>query len=132
MIIDPALYEYANRLEDAGFTIYEPIGSGNFFRYSRVVHGQECFGYVQRTWGSTGYAYQHLMPIKPSIENGSSMTVAGVPNALTIESAVRVARPVNRNDVVGPQGNWADPAWDRLYAKRNATFVPEGATGADS
>ena len=92
MISDPTLREYADRLEDAGFTVYEPKGPGNYFRYSRTINGQECFGYVQRGWGSTGRTYEHLMPIRPSIEHGSNMTVPDT-YGLTIEAAQRVARP---------------------------------------
>src|SRR4051812_5548804 len=78
MITDDALREYADRLEANGFTVYEPKGSKRYFLYSRMVDGQECFGYVQSDWyvgpgGPSGYS--HSMPIKPSIENGSSMFV---------------------------------------------------------
>lgn len=128
MIIDPTLNEYASRLEDAGFTIYEPKGNGNYFRYSQVVDGQECFGYVQRAWTGTGRTYTHLMPIRPTIEHGANMTVP-LATGLTVEAAKLVAKPVNRNDVVGTHSNWGDPAWDQLYTQRTTTFLPDAPLG---
>ena len=119
-IIDPALRQYADQLESAGFTIYEPIGRGNYFRYSQVVHGTECFGYVQRNWGSTGYAYVHTMPNKPSIEHGSSMRVQGANNDLSVATAAKVAQPINRNPDVGVHANYSDPLWEQLYQRRGA------------
>lgn len=118
MIQDSALREYAERLEKAGFTVYVPHNpTARYFRYSRLVNGKECFGYVQRDWDrSTGYS--HTMPIKPSIENGSSMWVDGVPDELSVEAARKVARPSNRNPLVGTQANYDDPRWAHLYARR--------------
>lgn len=121
MIGDPALAEYADRLEAAGFTIYEPAsarGTTRFFRYSRLVNGQECFGYVQRDW--TGSGYSHSMPIRPSVQHGSSMFVHKVKGELTVEAARLVARPSNWNDLVGTHANYNDPRWSDMYVKRGA------------
>lgn len=112
MIKDDALREYADRLERNGFTIYEPKGTlARYFLYSRFVGGQECFGYAESNWygGPTPPSgYSHSMPIKPSVEHGSSMFVEGVPNELTVEAAQAVARPTNRNNLVGNQKNYRD------------------------
>ena len=117
MIKNDALREYADLLAANGFAIYEPSGRwGEYFMYSQVVDGQECFGTVQydRIDG-----FEHHMPIKPSVENGSSMFVAGVPNELTVEAARKVAQPANHNHLVGSQRNYEDRYWiDRLYTRR--------------
>lgn len=124
MITDDALREYADQLERNGFTVYEPKSNpSRYFLYSRFVGGQECFGYVQSDWyggpgGPSGYS--HAMPIRPSIEHGSSMFVEGVANALTVEAAKAVARPTNRNNLVGTQKNYRDKI-DQLYIKRSKT-----------
>ena len=124
MIKDQGLRAYAQLLADHGFTIYEPTGAiGTYFTYSRVVDGQECFGTVQvegpgRFFGG----YSHTMPIKPSIEHGSSMWVANLPgqdddsndgsyDVLTVEAARMVARPTNYNPLVGTQRNYKDERW---------------------
>lgn len=135
MIRDEGLRTYADVLERAGFAIYESNAVGlNFFRYSRVVNGRECFGYVQ-----LGYfgGYSHTMPIPPTRENGSSMWVDGVPdstpdqgnrlgNPLTVEAATMVARPWNSNPLVGRQANYDDPRWRRMYQRRNSTPSEHG------
>ena len=113
MIVDEVLEEYAKLLESHGFTVYEPR---RYFRYSRIVNGLECFGYVQRRW--TGSDYEHTMPIRPTIQNGSSMWVDLVPDTLTVETALAVARPSNQNPIVGRQVNYDDPRWADLYVKR--------------
>lgn len=119
MIADPGLNAYADLLERNGFTIYEPAsGRGNYFRYSRLVNGVECFGYVQRDYVGSGYS--HSMPIRPSIQHGSSMFVEHVRGELTVEAARMVARPSNWNSVVGKHLNYDDPRWASMYVKRGA------------
>lgn len=118
MIKDTALSEYADLLAANGFAIYEPRSShGDYFKYSRVVDGgRECFGYVQHEYFG---GYSHSMPIRPSRENGSSMYIDGVAGELTLEAARKVARPFNRNELVGRQENYRDELrLDRLYIKR--------------
>lgn len=132
MIRHPELAEYADLLERAGFAIYETTGKvpSGYFRYSRVVDGKECFGYVQV--GHYG-GFSHGMPIKPSIEHGSSMWVAGVPdstpdqgnnlgNPLTVESAERVASLSNYNPLVGTHANYEDTRFSHLYRRREAAL----------
>jgi len=119
VISDPELAAYADVLEAAGFVIYESASGrpSAYFRYSRIVGSQECFGYVQANWvGATKFS--HLMPILPSIEHGSSMWVEGVPEALTVESAALICRQVNRNPIVGQRRNFADPRFEYLYQRR--------------
>lgn len=122
MINEPALRVYANQLERHGFSIYEPVGtkvsSGDYFMYSRTVDGQECFGYVQRDYARAA-SYSHSMPIRPSVENGTSMYIDGTDNELTVEAATKVASPFNTNRDVGRQANYEDRKWiDRLYVRR--------------
>lgn len=121
-IADEALDAYADTLMAAGFTVYEPTGpAARYFRYSRVVDGQECFGVVQQE-ALRLQGYSHSMPIKPSKENGSSMFVDGVEDgfdALTVEAAETVAQPRNHNPLVGWQDNYDDPRTARMYTRRN-------------
>lgn len=124
MIKDDGLRAYADLLERNGFTIYESKNSTfDYFVYSRVVDGRECFGSVQSDRYNGGGrpfgGYSHTMPIKPSVKNGSSMWVEGVPDELTVEAAMAVARPTNHNHLVGTQENYEDAYWsERLYNKR--------------
>lgn len=124
MISDTGLRAYADLLERNGFAIYEPVttkvSSGDFFMYSRIVNGQECFGYVQRDYARGTY-YSHTMPIRPSVQNGSSMYVDDTDDQLTVEAARKVASPFNANKDVGRQANYEDRAWiDRLYVRRES------------
>lgn len=127
------LEAYAQRLEQAGFAIYEPTGRmpSRHFRYSRVVDGKECFGSID-----AGYygGFSHIMPIKSSIEHGSSMWVDGVPDSrpesthhvagdpLTVEAAEKVASPSNYNPLVGRQHNYEDTRFSHLYQRREAAL----------
>lgn len=124
-IRNDALREYAAQLCTAGFTVYVPKSPGwHYIGYSRVIDGQECLGFVQRgEFASDGW--KHYMPIKPSLENGSSMWIDGVPDSqtLTVDDACRVASPVNRNPLVGVQRNHIDAdrmrhGYTRLEAKQ--------------
>lgn len=121
-IKDPKLVAYADLLEQNGFTVYDESNyTDDWFTYSQMVDGRECFGTVQ----TNGYRseafreYEHHMPIKPSIEHGSSMWVEGVPNELTIEAARAVAQPSNYNPIVGRHDNYNDPRFP-LPAPRSA------------
>ncbi len=113
---DQGLIGYAELLLSKGFTIYEPGPAWDFFIYSRVVDGQECFGTAQV--GNLRMGYEHLMPIEPSLKYGSSMHVDGVPNDLTEDVARRIARPWNTNDLVGSQRNYGDKHSLARYTKR--------------
>lgn len=126
MIRDPELKNYADVLEHAGFTIYEPKRNGDYFTYSRVVDGQECFGTVSlENFGG----YSHTMPIKPSVAFGSTMLVDGVPNPvngigraeLTAYEARKVARPSNTGPYIsGWHRNFKDPRWLEVGFTRRA------------
>ena len=120
MIKDDGLRAYADLLEANGFAIYEPKSStGSWFTYSRMVDGVECFGTVEKDQAPLARGYKHTMPIRPSVEHGSSMFVAGVPEELTVEAAEAVASPSNYNHLVGIQKNYREEQWlDRLYTKR--------------
>ena len=114
-IKDEGLKAYAKLLFENGFSIYEPGGHWDFFTYSRVVDGKECFGTVQK-----GYfgGYSHTMPIKPSQENGSSMFVGDDEwEDLTIEKAEQVASPTNSNPLVGKQTNYENRRYLDSYTK---------------
>lgn len=105
-MLNPELAEYARQLVMAGFKVYEPKQSANYFIYSQVVSGKECFGSVQEDYFG---GYSHLMPIKPSRQCGSSIFVGGdkqISEGLTIEAAKRTAQPYNYNCVVGKRENY--------------------------
>lgn len=111
MINDDVLLSYALELESSGFVVYVPTSPGaKNFMYSRVFRGKECFGYVQKNLNGNSYA--HSMPIRPTQEKGSSMTVDGVGTeltSLTVAQARSVARDTNRNNIIGRQSNYFDP-----------------------
>lgn len=112
-ILTPELRDYATELLEAGFSIYvverpspRPL---SFFRYSQVVEGRECFGYVQY---DNLYGYSHSMPIKPSRQSGSSMFIGNSEEpdqgtAQSVDYARRVAQPRNWNHLIGWQDNYA-------------------------
>lgn len=114
MIRNETLRNYADTLKAAGFTIYAPGGTWDYFTYSRTVDGVERFGTVQL--GHFG-GFSHSMPLRPSRENGSGMWVEGVPDStpdqgdpsgpdpLTVEAAENVTQSVNYNPLVGIQHN---------------------------
>jgi hypothetical protein len=68
-LINEALHEYAELLQSAGFDIYEPSAGWNYFIYSRVVDGRECFGMVAEATVSLE-GYSHTMPIAPNKDGG--------------------------------------------------------------
>lgn len=88
---DSRLIAYADTLQAAGFAIYEPGGHWEYFIYSRVIDGRECFGIVQADYFGE---ISHSMPIRPSRENGSAIILPGW-DRLTVERAQEVARPRN-------------------------------------
>lgn len=118
MIRNAALAEYAQALKDAGFTVHAPGGRWEFLKYSRVVNGVVCGGTVHRAEG-LATTWEHLMPIRPSREDGSSMFVDGVPVTaeLMVADAERVAVPFNSNPVVGRRANHVGDDWAVRYAE---------------
>lgn len=111
--LDSGLQMFATMLKNEGFRVYVlKSPSGRTLKFSRNVDGQECFGYVSNAFKS----YEFYMPIKPSVENGSSMWVNGVNGDLTIANAKKVARKLNYNPLVGTQQNYFDTEWHfKLY-----------------
>lgn len=71
--------EYADKLRDAGFTVYAPTETrGNrevhWFHYSREVEGQTYYGTYDD--GSQSFdGPEHRMPLKPNRLNGSSANI---------------------------------------------------------
>lgn len=127
-LTNETLREYALLLQQAGFAIYEPTGVvGDYFTYSRIVDDIERFGIVQKGFFD---AYQHLMPIKPSTEHGSSMFVDDVPDVLTVQVARKIASPTNTNSVVGTQANFRDDDYMLdLYEKWEVLPTPAFVVG---
>ncbi|AVD99659.1 hypothetical protein HWB51_gp041 [Mycobacterium phage Cuke] len=118
MIRNDALREYSNLLEANGFAIYESKDpTFDYFVYSRMVDGRECFGSVSY---DRFEGFNHSMPIKPSREHGSSMFIEGIRHLeATVEAAKKTASPTNSNKVVGRHENYRDEYWiERLYLKR--------------
>jgi len=106
-VADP-LGRYADELVAAGFEVWRTRRGANdagWLTYRNPANG--CWGTLQG--GSDGW--EHLMPIRPSRENGSSMFVQDRRHPLrrldpfTVEAAIQCARPSNWNEVVGRQEN---------------------------
>ncbi|AOE44701.1 hypothetical protein SEA_STROSAHL_98 [Gordonia phage Strosahl] len=120
-IKDEKLREYAQLLHDNGFTVHVPRSIAHYFKYSRVVDGNEYYGTVQRcTLRLEGYS--HAMPIKPSRDFGSSMYVPDVEDGwdnLTVEAAEKVAQKFNHNKDVGNQQNNAHVRFMDMYYRWN-------------
>ena len=94
------LVTYGNELAAAGFEVWlNPYGRSGYLTY-RAPNG--CWGTLQE---SEFDGWQHLMPLKPSRENGSHMHLDTELDPWTVEAAVECAQTVNHNDVVGWQGN---------------------------
>lgn len=122
MLKNERMQEYADLLQANGFQVYESK-SGEYFMYSQVVDGRECFGLFQHdTYRTEAFrTYEHRMPIKPSREFGSAILVVGVEqNDFTVEAARKVAQPTNRGLHVGPQlhRNYREDYGLDLYVKR--------------
>lgn len=118
------LTEYGNELVAAGFEVYltkTGYREGGYLQYRDPATGN---------WGSLQYSlsasyWQHLMPMVPSQQFGSSMFVqarprtgAGSWNAKattlspwTIEAARQCASDTNWNEIVGTQPNAKDKTW---------------------
>ena len=109
MIRNDALRVFAGELVAAGFTVLVPKRQWSmreYLVYSRTVDGQVCWGTVTRAEGLADL-WDHHMPITPSRANGSSMWIPEVPTTATlrVSDAELVARPFNRNPLVGRQVN---------------------------
>lgn len=96
------LTEYGNRLKAAGFRVWLSTFGNGYLTYERDGY----WGTFQR---SEFAGWQHLMPIVPSRENGSSMFIGKpVTDVWSVEAAEQCARATNHNDLVGTQRNHHD------------------------
>jgi hypothetical protein len=100
------LTEYGQELVAAGFEVwFTQTWGGGYLQYRDPATG--ACGSLQH--GSEGW--QHLMPIPPSREFGSSMHLDKPSPPFTVEAAKECARPFNRNGIVGRQPNAGDRTW---------------------
>lgn len=105
------LTEYGNELVAAGFQVWltrTPFWHpGGYLQYRDPETGH-C--------GSLQYSdhegYQHLMPLVPSREYGSSMHLDTATDPFTVEAARECAQPFNYNYAVGARlANAGDRTW---------------------
>lgn len=104
------LTEYGNELVAAGFQVWLTrtfSAHGGYLQYRDPATG--ACGSLQ--YSDHEAAWQHLMPIVPSRENGSSMWIPDPADPFTVEAARQCARPTNRNHLVGTQRNAGDRTW---------------------
>lgn len=122
------LMEYAKVLVAEGFEVWHTKStgrSGGWLTYRNPKN--DCWGTLQL---SEYDGWQHLMPIKPSRENGSSMHVQDRRNpnasfpAFSVEAARQCAQPTNWNAIVGEQQN--APAYISRDAVRIDTTDTKG------
>lgn len=103
------LTNYGNELVAAGYQVWltrTPTRDGGYLQYRDPQTG--CCGSLQLTeWDG----WQHLMPIIPSREYGSSMHLDRPAPPFTVEAARQCAQPFNHNAVVGKQPNARDRTW---------------------
>ena len=93
------LLAYARTLVAAGLEVWHsPFDRAGYLLYRDPA--TDCWGSFQESFSE---GWQHLMPIKPSRENGSSMFIGGEHRVYpwTVEAARECARPRNWNPLVG-------------------------------
>lgn len=104
------LEQYGQELVTAGFEVWLTRtgmrGRGGYLQYRDPETG--CTGCLQESFTE---GWQHLMPLVPSREYGSSMHIGNPLSVFTVEAARQCAQPFNRNDVVGRQANARDKQW---------------------
>lgn len=111
------LASYGNELVEAGFEVWlHKFGEG-YLTYRDPATGNQ---------GSLQYSFmegwQHLMPIVPSREYGSSMYIENPSDPFTVEAARECARATNHNRAVGrtlanaKDRNWHSPDAIALHA----------------
>ena len=103
---DDDLTTYARTLADAGFEVWRTPGHmGGYLTYRDPA---------TNLWGTFQYSdsegWQHLMPLKPSVEYGSHMHLQNPGAPFTVLAARQCASPTNYNEVIGWHGN-ARTAW---------------------
>jgi hypothetical protein len=104
------LTEYGNELVAAGFEVWLTktySRAGGYLQYRDPATGAQ--GSLQYSVNES--AWQHLMPIVPSRQYGSSMSLQTATDPFTVDAARECARLSNYNDVVGIQYNAKDRAW---------------------
>lgn len=103
------LRAYGQALVDAGFEVWLTrtfTGSGGYLQYRDPATG--CQGSLQESYFD---GWQHLMPLVPSREFGSSMFIEDPLDPWTVGAARQCAQPTNRNSVVGTRENARDKTW---------------------
>lgn len=132
------LWGTADRNDLEGLLAYgaDLVAAG--FEVWHTASGFRAAGYLQYRdpatdcWGSLQYSlsemhWQHLMPMVPSKEFGSSMFIQVKPargsrpqtlDPWTVEAARLCARETNWNEVVGTQPNAKDKTWRSPAAVR--------------
>jgi hypothetical protein len=104
------LTEYGTELVAAGFEVWltkTSFGNGGYLQYRDPATGAQ--GSLQ--YSAHDAAWQHLMPIVPSRQYGSSMFLQTATDPFTVDAARECARLSNYNNVVGTQANAKDRAW---------------------
>jgi len=94
-----ALESYARELIAAGFEVWlAPDAGSGYLTYAR----DGLWGTLQC---SEFEGWDHLMPLVPSREFGSSMHLDPEPDTFTVKAAERCASATNYNAIVGTQRN---------------------------
>jgi len=101
------LTSYGQELATHGYQVWltRTGQHGGYLQYKDLTTGD---------WGSLQYGHegwQHLMPLVPSREFGSSMHLDTTTNPFTLKAARECARPFNTNKVVGRQANAKGKTW---------------------
>jgi hypothetical protein len=119
------LVEFGRTLVEAGFEVWH-TQSGyrdeGWLTYRDPANN--CWGTLQRTM-SGSREWEHLMPIEPSVQAGSSMFIGKPLETFTVAAARQCASPYNHNEIVGRRANAkaylspkAVPLFDREEADR--------------
>lgn len=129
------LEEYGRTLAAAGFEVWLTAldyRDEGYLTYRDPENG--CWGTLQHSFME---GWQHLMPIEPSREYGSSMYLDTELDPFTVEAARECARPTNRNGAIGARANardgWLSPAAVRIKAEcqlegtRSPLVIPDAA-----
>lgn len=103
------LEAYGQELVAAGFEVWltrTTSRGGGYLQYRDPATG--CTGSLQESFTE---GWQHLMPLIPSREYGSSMHIGNPLPPFTVEAARQCAQPFNWNDVIGRRPNARDKQW---------------------
>lgn len=105
--ITELLTNYGKELVAAGFEVWLTNNTSNPYLQYRDPETGAC-GSLQQSYYD---GWQHLMPIVPSRENGSSMFLEHPADPFTVQAARDCAQPFNYNHLTGRQPNAADKTW---------------------